>query len=134
MFTAFVSTRHPVTARLIVRRVRDRARLDELFPVWRHHPFLTDSLEPAPAADIASQLEQAKTLGDLPLTVLTAGTGSLDGWHQLHEELAAMSSRGSHTSVAEATHVSLVTDREHSRATVDAVRATLTAAETQQRG
>ena len=36
-FTAFGSTDHPVTARLIVRRVRDRARLDELFPVWRHH-------------------------------------------------------------------------------------------------
>jgi hypothetical protein len=51
-FTAFASTPHPVTARLIVRRVRDRARPDELFPVWRHHPFLTTSLEPAPAADI----------------------------------------------------------------------------------
>jgi hypothetical protein len=34
-FTAFASTRHPVTARLIVRRVRDRARVDDLFPVWR---------------------------------------------------------------------------------------------------
>jgi hypothetical protein len=34
-FTAFASTGHPVTARLIVRRVRDRARQDELFPVWR---------------------------------------------------------------------------------------------------
>jgi pimeloyl-ACP methyl ester carboxylesterase len=90
--------------------------------------------EIAAFSDIASQLEHAKTLGDLPLTVLTAGTGSLDGWHQLHEELAAMSSRGSHTTVAEATHLSLVTDREHSRACVEAVRATLTAAETQQRG
>ena len=45
VFTAFASTPQPVTARLIVRRVRDQARLDELFPVWRHHPFLTDSLE-----------------------------------------------------------------------------------------
>jgi hypothetical protein len=51
-FTAFASTPHPVTARLIVRRVRDRARLDELFPVWRHHPFLTDSTEPAVVADV----------------------------------------------------------------------------------
>ena len=51
-FTAFGSTSQPVTARLIVRRVRDRARLDELFPVWRHHPFLTNSLEPAPVADV----------------------------------------------------------------------------------
>jgi hypothetical protein len=32
-FTAFPITNAPVTARLIVRRVRDRARLDELFPV-----------------------------------------------------------------------------------------------------
>jgi hypothetical protein len=51
-FTAFASTDHPVTARLIVRRVRDRAKTDELFPVWRHHPFLTNSTEPAAAADI----------------------------------------------------------------------------------
>ena len=52
VFTAFCSTRHPVTARLIVRRVRDRAHTAELFPVWRHHPFFTNSTEPAPAADI----------------------------------------------------------------------------------
>ena len=51
-FTAFGSTDEPVTARLIVRRVRDRTRLEELFPVWRHHPFLTNSLEPAAAADV----------------------------------------------------------------------------------
>jgi hypothetical protein len=51
-FTAFTSTAHPVTARLIVRRVRDQARLDALFPVWRHHPFFTDSDEPTAEADI----------------------------------------------------------------------------------
>ena len=34
-FTTFASTTHPATARLTVRRVRDPARLDELFPVWR---------------------------------------------------------------------------------------------------
>ena len=51
-FTAFASTTHPVTARLIVRRVRDRARRAELFPVWRHHPFLTTNTEPTAQADI----------------------------------------------------------------------------------
>jgi hypothetical protein len=51
-FTAFGSTKQPVTARLIVRRVRDRARVDELFPVWRYHPFLTNSLEATADADI----------------------------------------------------------------------------------
>lgn len=53
-FTAFTSTKHPVTARLIVRRVRDRAKTDELFPVWRHHPFFTRSPPgPAPAHPLA---------------------------------------------------------------------------------
>jgi hypothetical protein len=51
-FTAFASTKSPVTARLVVRRVRDRAKLDELFPVWRHHPFLTNSTEATAQADI----------------------------------------------------------------------------------
>jgi hypothetical protein len=52
-FTAFASTRHPVTARLIVRRVRDRAHTAELFPVWRYHPFFTNSAESTVDADIA---------------------------------------------------------------------------------
>jgi hypothetical protein len=52
-FTAFASTKQPVTARLIVRRVRDRAKTAELFPVWRHHPFLTNSTEPTTQADIS---------------------------------------------------------------------------------
>ena len=51
-FTAFASTATPVTARLIVRRVRDRAKLDGLFPVWRPHPFLTNSTEATAQADI----------------------------------------------------------------------------------
>jgi hypothetical protein len=51
-FTAFTSTKHPVTARLIVRRVRDRATTQGLFPVYRHHPFLTNNTEPTAQADI----------------------------------------------------------------------------------
>jgi hypothetical protein len=51
-FTAFVSTHHPVTARLIVRRVRDRAKTGELFPVWRYHPFFTNNVESTVQADI----------------------------------------------------------------------------------
>jgi hypothetical protein len=51
-FTAFASTKKPVTARLVVRRVRDRARTDELFPLWRYHPFFTNNTEPTAAADI----------------------------------------------------------------------------------
>ncbi|MDT0318526.1 IS1380 family transposase [Streptomyces millisiae] len=50
-YTAFTGRKktEQVTARLIVRRVRDLAKpatvgeQGELFPVWRHHPFFTDS-------------------------------------------------------------------------------------------
>jgi Transposase DDE domain group 1 len=46
-YTAFTSTKTPVTARLVVRRVRDQnhkaADQGELFPVWRWHPVFTDS-------------------------------------------------------------------------------------------
>ncbi len=51
-FTAFTSTRTPVTARLVVRRVRDANHQDPLFPVWRYHPFFTNSSEDTAAADI----------------------------------------------------------------------------------
>ena len=51
-FTAFASTKQPVTARLVVRRVRDQNKLEELFPVWRYHPFFTNNTEPVTQADI----------------------------------------------------------------------------------
>jgi len=51
-YTAFASTNAQVTARLIVRRVKDRNHLDALFPVWRYHPFFTDNTEPVTDADI----------------------------------------------------------------------------------
>ncbi|MGH3970596.1 MAG: IS1380 family transposase [Mycobacterium sp.] len=51
-YTAFTSTPHAVTARLIVRRVKDARYPDTLFPVWRYHPFFTDSTEPVADADI----------------------------------------------------------------------------------
>jgi hypothetical protein len=51
-YTAFGSTTSPVTARLIVRRVKDARLADALFPVWRYHPFFTDSDEPVADADI----------------------------------------------------------------------------------
>jgi hypothetical protein len=49
-YTAFDGTPQAVTARLIVRRVRDRntGPEDEMFPVWRYHPFFTNGTEPRP--------------------------------------------------------------------------------------
>ena len=42
-YTAFASTTDPITARLIVRRVKDARHPDALFPVWRYHPFFTNT-------------------------------------------------------------------------------------------
>ena len=44
-----------MTARLIVGRVRDLAKTDEPFPVWRHHPFVTNCVTPTPGTDIANR-------------------------------------------------------------------------------
>jgi hypothetical protein len=41
-----------ITARLVVRRVKDARYPDALFPVWRYHPFLTNSDLPTAEADI----------------------------------------------------------------------------------
>jgi hypothetical protein len=51
-YTAFAGTRHETTARLVVRRVCDANTQDPLFPLWRHHPFFTNTAEPAEQADI----------------------------------------------------------------------------------
>jgi hypothetical protein len=55
-YTAFESTRHKVTARLVVRRVRELnpapSGQDELFPLWRYHAFLTDTDLPTVQADL----------------------------------------------------------------------------------
>jgi hypothetical protein len=51
-FTAFADSRYRVTGRLIVRRVLDATTQDPLFPVWRYHPFFTNSTEPTTDADI----------------------------------------------------------------------------------
>ena len=41
-----------VTARLVVRRVRDANSPDGLFPVWRYHPFFTNTTLPTADADL----------------------------------------------------------------------------------
>ena len=51
-YTAFAGTRYEITATLIVRRVLDANTQDPLFPVWRYHPFFTNTTEPVTHADL----------------------------------------------------------------------------------
>jgi hypothetical protein len=51
-YTAFTSTKDRTTARLVVRRVKDARYRDALFPIWRYHPFFTNTDLPVAEADI----------------------------------------------------------------------------------
>jgi hypothetical protein len=51
-YTAFAASKDRITARLIVRRVKDARYPEALFPVWRYHPFFTNSTLPTTEADI----------------------------------------------------------------------------------
>ena len=51
-YTAFASTADRISARLVVRRIKDARYPDALFPVWRYHPFFTNSQLPTVEADL----------------------------------------------------------------------------------
>jgi len=79
-------TAEAVTARLIVRRVKDANQPDGLFPIWRYHPFFTNSTEPAPDADITHRRHAIieTTFADLidgPLAHIPSGRfGANSAW------------------------------------------------------
>jgi hypothetical protein len=85
-YTAFTSTDEPVTARLVVRRVQDANQADGLFPVWRYHPFFTNSTEPVADADITHRRHAIieTTFADLidgPLAHIPSGRfGANSAW------------------------------------------------------
>jgi pimeloyl-ACP methyl ester carboxylesterase len=67
------------------------------------------------------------SLGNKPLIVLSAGTGSLPGWAGQQNDLAALSTDSVHRTIPEATHASLINDHvdaaQSSRAIRDVVKA-----------
>ncbi|WP_406500948.1 IS1380 family transposase [Streptomyces sp. NBC_01590] len=121
--TAFASRKKAerVTARLIVRRVRDLAKpavvgeQGELFPVWRYHPFFTDQ----PAAALRAEREhrhhavveqviadsKAGALAHLPSGHFHANAAWLTLWAMTYNLLRAAGSLASafHTKATTAT-------------------------------
>ncbi|AMY56196.1 hypothetical protein A3L23_04898 (plasmid) [Rhodococcoides fascians D188] len=87
-FTAFSSTAYPVSARLIVRRVKDARYRDALFPVWRYHPFFTNSTLPTTTADVVHRAHAVietvfSDLIDGPLAHMPSGSfGASSAWVQ----------------------------------------------------
>ena len=85
-YTAFASTPDRITARLIVRRVKDARFGDALFPVWRYHPFFTNTDLPTAEADITHRQHAIietvfADLIDGPLAHLPSGSfGANSAW------------------------------------------------------
>lgn len=93
----------------------------------RHLSTMVDELNHAAVLNAAARA--AGDLGALPLIVLSADDmGDVPtpaqyrrDWHRLHGELAALSSRGEQRIIPGTTHLSLVFDRDHAAAVIDAV-------------
>jgi hypothetical protein len=82
IYTAFAGTRHETTARLVVRRVKEKNHTDNntdaLFPVWRYHAFLTNTALSTVDADLTHRQHAIieTTFADLidgPLAHLPSG-------------------------------------------------------------
>jgi Transposase DDE domain group 1 len=97
-----------ITARLIVRRVKDANQpQDGLFPIWRYHPFFTNTTEPATDADVTHRRHAIieTTFADLidgPLAHIPSGRfGANSAWaicaaiaHNLLRAAAALAGTG----------------------------------------
>ena len=110
-YTAFASRKKSerVTARLIVRRVRDLAKpatvgeQGELFPVWRYHPIFTDNPAPMLQAErehrhhaVIEQViadSKASALAHLPSGHFNANAAWITLWAMAYHLLRATGAR-----------------------------------------
>jgi hypothetical protein len=65
---------------------------------------------------------ELRTLGDTPLFVLTAGSGSAEDWLAKQDKLARLSTNSAHRTVDGATHEMLVADETAAASTSAAIR------------
>ncbi|MFN0283946.1 MAG: alpha/beta fold hydrolase [Kineosporiaceae bacterium] len=65
---------------------------------------------------------ELRSLGDIPLFVLTAGSGSAETWFANQDKLARLSTNSAHRVVDGATHEMLVADQTAAASTVTAIR------------
>src|SRR5215218_5712453 len=87
-------------------------------PTAQAQQFARD-IEQMPAQlDHAAQLE---SLGGRPLGVVTAGTGSQPGWTEHQNDMASLSKRSFHRTVAGSTHQSLIDDPTYAAASSRAI-------------
>lgn len=87
---------------------------DEVAAFWSSPIYFeTMKVKLAASEAIFKDAQALGDLGDLPLAVISAGTGSAQGWGELQAELALLSTNATHTTIAEASHASLVFNPDH---------------------
>jgi pimeloyl-ACP methyl ester carboxylesterase len=126
-----VSALFPSLARLGVARVISLADSGSLPPESRNlrrlysssphsSRSLRDEFAQLPAA--LAQAGAVRSLGDLPLVVVTAARDAQAGWLPLQDEMAALSRNSVHRVMTGATHSSLIEDESDSCAASQAIR------------
>ena len=83
--------------------------------------------------EMPAELDRAAkltSLGDKPLTVLSAGTGSLPGWAVQQDDLARLSTNSVHRIIPAATHASLINDHVDAARAIRAIRDVVQAVQT----
>jgi pimeloyl-ACP methyl ester carboxylesterase len=99
---------------------RQRSEVESFLSSHRH---LTATLKESLALNtLCAEVRCLKGLGNKPLAVVSAGKNVLPGVADLQAELAALATTSMHRAVFEATHVTLVTQRDHSMSVVEAIR------------
>ncbi|HUS37081.1 MAG TPA: alpha/beta hydrolase [Verrucomicrobiae bacterium] len=72
----------------------------------------------------AGQVKDQK-LGDLPLVAITAPEKCMQGWLDLQKELSEISTRGRQVVLNGASHVTILTDKEHAKKVADEITSLL---------
>ena len=99
---------------------RQRREAEAFLSSYNH--FKTTLNESLAWDSLCAEVRRARNLGDKPLAVVSAGKDLLPGATDLQDELATLSSDSTHLVVEGATHVTLVTHREHAMSVVAAIR------------
>jgi pimeloyl-ACP methyl ester carboxylesterase len=99
---------------------RQRSEAEAFLSSHRH--FTATLKESLAWNALCAEVRCSRGLGSKPLAVVSAGKDVLPGAADLQAELAALATNSTHRVVDGATHVTLVTHRDHAMSVVEAIR------------
>lgn len=99
-----------------------RQRLEAEVFLSSHRHFTATLSESLAWNQLCAEVRGSKGLGNKPLAVVSAGKDVLPGAAELQAELAALAKTSTHRVIDGATHVTLVTHRDHAMSVVEAIR------------